>query len=913
MIVTKSPGGNKRVSQFELRKRMILQRLRELFHVKYSERELDTELRFDLERRVEANVAAGMTRKEAEMAAKREFGSMDLTKEECRDERGMRWLEDLWQDIRFGLRMLQKNPGFTVIAILTLALGIGANTAIFSVVNGVLLNPLPYPEPDQLVSLSASKPNFPTGSISYPNFLDWQKENQSFSSIAVTRGYGFNMTGQGPAEQVSAEFVTADFFPMLGVKPVIGRTFARSEDVIGVGDVVAISSSLWERKFGSSQSVLGKVITIDGMNYTIVGVIPAGFNLPLGGFSASDIYAPMAEWTNTALPVRSAGLGIHGIGRLKPGVSIEQARADMDSVTRHLGAIYPDIDKGTGATLIPLKEKSVGNVRPFLLLLLGAVGLVLLIACVNVANLLLARSTGRSREIAVRSALGAGMGRLIRQMLTESVLLAIAGGALGLAFAGLGTRAALDTLPATLPRANEVRLDGRVLLFTMIISVCAGILFGLVPAIRTARRNVHETLKESGRGGSGSRHRVHGALAIIEMAMALVLLCSAGLLIRSLAALWNVNPGFQAENVLTFGMSMPPPMIKASPMAIRAALRDFDAKIAATPGVEAEALTWASFPMGSEDDDTFWIEGRPKPASQNEGNWTLRYIVGPNYLSAMRIPLLAGRFFSERDDEHSEHVAIVDNVLAKKFFPDGDAIGHRIDFGNPNGTPDPYQIVGIVGHVKQWGLDTDDQNSLQAQSYFSFMQMSDGAMAMVPPGTGVVVRTNGRAPRLLDSIRHTSEQISKDEVISGVQTMDEIIEQSLAANRFAMMLLGAFAALALVLASIGLYGVIAYLVGQRTHEIGIRMALGAQRRDVLRWVLGQGAWMALVGVAIGLAAAAGLTRLLATQSLLFGVSGTDPLTFAGVAVVLMLVAMAACWIPARRAMRVDPIIALRYE
>ncbi len=877
------------------------------------ERELDDELQYDLERRIDANLAAGMTREEAEMTAKREFGSVDLTKEECRDERGTRWLEDLWHDVRFGLRMLRKSPGFTAIAILTLALGIGANTAIFSVVNGVLLNSLPYAEPDRLVTLHASKPNFPTGSISYPNFLDWQRDNQSFSSIAVTRSYGFNLTGTGPAEQVNAELVTAEFFPMLGVSPVIGRTFAPSEDVIGVGDVVAISSSLWERKFGSSQSVLGKAITLDGMNYTIVGVIPTGFDLPLRNFRAADIYAPMAEWTNIALRSRSAGLGIHGIGRLKPGVSMEQARADMDSVTRHLAAIYPDIDKGTGATLIPLKEEMVGRVRPFLLLLLGSVGIVLLIACVNVANLTVARSTGRTREIAVRSALGAGMGRLIRQMLTESVLLAMAGGALGLLLASMGTRAALDALPATLPRASEVRMDGRVLLFTVLISVCAGILFGLIPAMRMARRNVYETLKEGGRGGSGKRHRVQGALVIVEMAMALILLTGAGLLIRSLAALWDVNPGFQAKNVLIFGMSMPPPMIKASPTAIRAALRDFDAKIAATPGVEAEALTWAAFPMGGEDDDTFWIEGRPKPASQNEGNWTLRYIVEPNYLSAMRIPLLAGRFFSERDDEHSEHVAVVDDVLARKFFPKGDAIGHRINFGNPNGTPDPYQIIGIVGHVKQWGLDTDDQNSLQAQSYFSFMQMNDGAMAMVPPGTGVVVRTNGRVPGLMDSIRHTSEQISKDEVISGVQTMDEIIEQSLAAKRFAMMLLGAFAALALVLASIGLYGVIAYLVGQRIHEIGIRMALGAQRGDVLRWVLGQGAWMALVGVAIGLAAAAGLTRLLATQSLLFGVSATDPLTFTGVAVVLMIVALAACWIPARRAMRVDPIVALRYE
>jgi predicted permease len=910
---TKNPGDDKRVSQFELGKRLIPERSRELFHVKQSEHEMDEELRFDFERRVEANLAAGMTREEAEMAAKREFGSLDLTKEECRDERSTRWLEDLWQDICFGLRMLRKNPGFTAIAILTLALGIGSNTAIFSVVNGVLLNPLPYPEPGQLVTVSASKPNFATGSISYPNFLDWKRENQSFSFFAVTRSYGYNLTASGAAEALNAELVTADFFPMLGVKPVIGRLFTPSEDVIGIGNVVAISSGLWERKFGSSPDVLGKVITLDGKNYIIVGVIPSGFDLPLRNFQASDIYAPMAEWTNTALPNRSAGLNIHGIGRLKPGVSIEQARADMAGVTRHLAEIYPDSDKGTGATLTPMKEAAVGGVRPFLLLLLGAVGLVLLIACVNVANLMLARSTGRRREIAVRSALGAGIGRLIRQMLTESVLLAMAGGALGLTLAAMGTRAALNALPATLPRAAEVRMDGRVLLFTILISVCAGIFFGLVPAIRTARGNVQETLKEGGRGGSGARHRVHGALAIVEMAMALVLLCGAGLLIRSLAALWNVNPGFQAQNVLTFGVALPPPMIKASPAAIRAALRDYDAKIAATPGVEAEALSWGAVPMGGEDDDTFWVEGQPRPASQNEGNWTLRYVVGPDYLSAMRIPLLAGRFFSERDDEHGERVAVVDDVLAKKYFPNADVLGKTINFTNPDGTPDPYQIVGIVGHVKQWGLDTDDQNSLRAQTYLPIRQLGDGAMMMVAPGVGVIVRSKGNVTGLMDSIRQTTERISKDEVISGVQSMNEIIAQSLAAKRFAMMMLGAFAALALVLASIGLYGVIAYLVGQRTHEIGIRIALGAQRGDVMRWVLGQGARMALVGVAIGLVASAGLTQLLAKQSLLFGVSARDPLTFAGVAGVLMLVALLACWIPARRAMRVDPIIALRYE
>jgi predicted permease len=560
--------------------------------------------------------------------------------------------------------------------------------------------------------------------------------------------------------------------------------------------------------------------------------------------------------------------------------------------------------------LTPLKEGMVGEVRPFLLLLLGAVGLVLLIACVNVANLLLVRATGRVREVALRSALGASKGRLVRQMLTESVLLAIAGGALGLALARAGTHAALAALPATLPRASEVGIDARVLWCTVLLSVCAGIFFGLVPAMRTARRSVHETLKEGGRGAIGSRRRTQGALVAIQMAMALVLLTGAGLLIRSLAELWTVNPGFDPDNTYTFNLALPPQMNTAPAASIRAALRNFDAGIAATPGVEAESLSWGAVPMNGEDDTTFWIDGQPRPASDNERNWALNYIVGPDYLKAMRIPLLAGRFFSHRDDEHSQRVAVVDEVLARKYFPNGDAVGKTIHTGSHD---DAYEIVGVVGHVKQWGLDVDDQNSLRAQAYFVFMQMDYSTMALVPSNTEVIVRAAGNITGFMDSIRRTNDRISKDEVITQVQTMHEIIESSLASQRFAMMLLGAFAALALVLAGIGLYGVIAYVVGQRTNEIGIRMALGAQRGNVLRWVLWQGTQLALAGVIVGLVAAAALTRLLAKLSLLFNVSATDPLTFAAVAGVLLLVATAACWIPARRAARVDPMVALRYE
>jgi predicted permease len=817
-------------------------------------------------------------------------------------------METLLQDLRYAIRMLFKSPGFTAVAILTLALGIGANTALFSVVNGVLLNPLPFPDPARLVTVAASKPNFARGSISYPNFLDWHRINHCFSFFAVSRSSGYLLTGVGNAEELGAALVTSDFFPMLGVKPVLGRSFTPAEDEIGASNVVAISTGLWKRKFGSAPDIIGKGISLDGIGYTIVGVFPGHLDLPM---RPVDIYAPLGEFRAPALSSRLAGLGIHGLARLKPGVTIEQARTEMQRVTNYMAETYPAADKGTGATLDPLKESIVGKVRSFLLLLLGAVGLVLLIACVNVANLLLARSTGRSREIAVRSALGAGTSRIIRQMLTESALLAALGGALGLALAAFGTRTALTALPATLPRASEVGMDARVLWFSLLLSLLVGILFGLVPAIRTARRSTYETLKEGGRGAVGSRHRTQGALVAVQMVMALVLLTGAGLVIRSLAQLWNVNPGFNPDNILTFNLALSPQMNAAPAAAIRVALRNFDEAIAATPGVEAESLYWGALPMYAEDDTSFWVAGQPQPASQSAMDGTLSYTVGPDYLKVMRIPLLAGRFLTDSDDEHSKPVVVVDRVLAQKYFPNGDAIGKVIYVGSQTNS---FEIVGIVDHVKQWGLDTDAQNSLRAQSYFSVKQFSDSIISLMPSNTGVVVRSSGNVLGLMDSIRRASDQLNKDNVISAVVTMHEIIQSSLAPRRFAMMLLGSFAALALLLAGIGLYGVTAYAVGQRTHEMGVRMALGAQKRDVFRLVVGQGLRLALVGVAIGAASALMLVRLLSSFSqLLYGVAGSDPLTLVAVAIVLIGVAFLACYIPARRAMRVDPMVALRYE
>ncbi len=814
----------------------------------------------------------------------------------------------LFDDVRYGLRMLRKCPSFTAVAVITLALGIGANTALFSVINGVLLNPLPFHDPNQLVALSESKPNFAQGSISYPNFRDWQKDNHTFSAMAIAREAGFSLTGLGEAEQVNAELTSSDFFSLLGVNPVLGRTFAPGEDQVGAGPVALISAGFWQRKFSSAPDVLGKSLTLNGKDYTIVGVIPANFHLVAPSFRDSELYIPIGQWNNNLLLNRGAGLGIHGFGRLKPEVTIEQARADMDRVTRNLAAAYPGDDSGIGANLVPLKQRMVGRVRPLLLVLLAAVGFVLLIACVNVASLLLARSTSRTREFAIRAALGATRTRVVRQLLTESVLLAIAGGALGVLLAAWGTRAALGLLPTALPRAQEIGLDARVLFFTMAISLLAGILFGLAPAFKTSQPDLHETLKEGGRGASGTRHRTQNVFVVVEMAMALVLLIGAGLMIRTLTHLWQVDPGFDSHNVLTFSLTLPPSMMTATPDAIRSNLRAWNDKLASVPGVSAASLSWGAFPLSSDDEQQFWLEDQPKPASENKMNWTLDYIVDPGYLQVMGIPLERGRFLAPQDNEHSARVVAIDDVFASKFFPGQDPIGKRIHI---NGHSAPAQIVGVVRHVKQWGLDSDDQQELRSQMYLPFMQLADDAMAQVPSGLSVVVRANGSMPGLLDSIRRASLQMSREQVIYAPQTMNEIVSISLASQRFSMILLGFFAALALVLASVGIYGVISYVVGQRTHEMGVRMALGAQPSHILCLILGRGGMLALAGVGLGVAAAFGLTRLMA--GMLYGIRATDPITFAGVAILLVVAALAACYIPARRATKVDPMVALRYE
>jgi len=808
-----------------------------------------------------------------------------------------------WQDLRYGLRVLLKNPGFTAIAILTLALGIGANTALFSVVNGVLLNPLPFAKPDELVAVYAKSPTFGESSIAYPNFLDWQKGNQSFALLSAFRSDDYNMTGAGEPERVHIHMISAEFFTALGMQPLVGRTFRPEEDVVGAGPVALLSDGLWHRKFGSAQDVLGKNITLNGKAYTIVGVAPGHIT----GLSNTDIFVPIGQWSDPTFRDRRISMGMNSIGRLKPGVTIEQARLDMNRIAENLAVAYPEADKGMGVTLVPLKTDVVGNVKGILLVLLGAVSFVLLIACANVANLLLARSTGRSREFAIRAALGASPLRVIRQLLTESVLLGIAGGCLGLVIAKLGVRVLVAALANTLPRSEEIALNGQVLFYTLGISVLTGILFGLIPALKTLRPDTHETLKEGGRGSSGARHRAQSIFIVVEMAMAVVLLIGSGLMIRTLAALGNINPGFDPNNVLTFNISATSGTAMSADQ-LRAMYRETLRQLQNIRGVESVSMMGGSLPMTGDSEIPFWLEGQPKPASDTDMPFALFYLVNTGYHEAMRIPVERGRAFTEQDSEHGPAVALIDASFARKYFPNQDPVGKHINLGLFDTQP---EIVGVVGHVEHWGLGSRQNQNLQAQLYLPVWQVPDRFWPLLANGSTYVARTAGNSGDIAGAIRQGAEKVVSSAVLYDVRPMGEIVARSISTQRLTMFLLSIFSALALVLSAVGIYGVISYLTGQRTHEIGVRVALGASRSDVLRMVLGQGLKITLIGVAIGLAAAFGLTRLITTM--IYGVRATDPLTFGSVALLLSGVALFACYIPARRAMRVDPIVALRYE
>ncbi len=889
-------------------------RLCGMSHSQQTESDLAAELEAHLAMHIEHSMRSGLSEAEARRQALIQLGGLEQTKIVYRERRGLPFLETLAQDILYGCRVLRKNPGFAVVTVLTLGLGIGANTALFSIVNGVLLNPLPYPHPNELVTVHASKPNFNQGSISYPNFRDWQRDNHTLSALAITRAANFSLTGLGETERIRAQFVSSDFFPLLGVKPVLGRLVAPGEDEIARGPVALISTEFWQRKFGSKPDALGKSLTLDGRDFTIVGVLPPDFDLSVNSFRAREVYVPIGQWPTTALHDRGAGLGIHGIARIKPGVTFAQAQDDMNGVSDRLAAAFPEDDHGIRARLVPMRDSMVGDVQPLLFVLLGAVGFVLLIACVNVANLLLARSNARAQEFAIRSALGASRLRIIRQLLTESTLLALAGGGLGLLLASFGTRGALALLPSDLPRISEVHLSAPVLCFTLCISLAVGILFGLLPALKVSRQQLHDTLKEGGRGASGARHLTQNSLVIFEMAMALVLLAGAGLMIRSLVAISKVNPGFDPHGVTTFDLAAPPSMAMASPDEIRAYLRETHRRMRQVPGIQAVSFFGGGLPMGGGDDEQlFWLESEAKPSNSSDMHWALQYTTEPDYLRIMRIPLLRGRYFTDADKEHSLRVAVIDDTFAKKYFGSQDPIGKHISLDGEDGKA---TIVGVVGHVMQWGLDNDAAVAipLRAQLYLPFMQQGDNQMTLKDGlGVDVVVRSNGDSSTAVRDIQNAMRQMDREQVVWGAETMDQAIARTLAGRRFSMILLAVFAGLALLLASIGMYGVISYLVGQRTHEIGIRMALGAGRRDILGWVLAQGGKLALLGAGVGLVAALALTQVMAHWSLLYGVHAWDPWTFTGVTLLLMAIAVAATCIPAARAMRIDPTQALRNE
>ena len=903
----------------------ILRRLAPLNLAPTREAEIADELSQHLDDRYQELVASGQSEDTAFRTALNELKGEDLLARRLRPvERNPyrepivpgkttgNFLSGVLQDIRYALRVLRKSPGFATVAVLTLALGIGANTALFSVVNGVLLNPLPYAHPDKLVTVTSFEPQFGEGSISYPDLQDWVRENRTLSSLAGYRSFqSFNLIGQTDAQRVSAVNVSASFFPTLGVTPILGRNFSPAEDQLNGPPAVILSGGFWKTKFGSSPDIVGKTLNLDGKDYTVVGVLPQNFYFCCRNinFQLGDVYVPLGAAQQPWMRDRKVHTGIYAVGRIKDGVTLTQARADLADVARNLAATYPDADQGRSSSVTPVKQEMVQDIQPFLLVLLAAVGFVLLIACVNVANLLLARSTGRAREFAIRAALGASQGRVVRQLLTESVLLSLVGGGLGLLLASWGTTAGLSILPSTLPRANDVHMDPHVLLFTLIISLVAGVLFGLAPALKTSHPDLHETLKEGGRGGSGVRYRTQNIFVIVEMALAVVLLVGAGLTIRTLVGLWSVNPGLNPHNVLGFEVGFPPAPPNTSANALRARVRQMTDKIASVPGLTAVSVDNWRLPMTGADDLPFTIEGQPKPADENSSPDAIWYIASPGYLNVMKIPLLRGRFIGPQDDANSPGVCVIDEDFARKYFGNQDPIGKRID---PTLTiKEPLEIVGIVGHVKQFGLDESGINASYPQFYTSNFQLPDDILTASESSAGYVVRTQGPPDAFTGAIRGAVHAFNSKAVFYEPETMDSVISDSLASRRFAMILLAIFAGLALVLASIGIYGVISYIAGQRTHEIGIRIALGAQRRDILRIVLGHGTRLALIGVAVGLAASAGLTRLM--SKILFGVSSLDPLTFICVAVVLTLVALAACYIPARRAMRVDPIVALRYE
>lgn len=813
-------------------------------------------------------------------------------------------MNTLLADLRYAVRLLLQSPGFTLIAVLTLALGIGATSALFSVVNGVLLNPLPYPHSERLIVIYARIAGLDSAPVEYPNFLDWQRDSRSFASMAAYRNEDYNYVGNSEGERLSGYMISASFFDTLGVAPVLGRTFRVDDDQIGAAPVAVLGGGFWKRRFGSSPDIIGRPITLNGTAYTIVGVVPDTFTF-YGNMR--DVYTPIGQWNDPSFRDRRISVGARALGRLNPGFTLAQAQAEMDRVAHNLAVAYPEADAGHNIKLVSMKEDQVGNVQPLLLVLLAAVGFLMLIACANVANLLLARSLARSREFAIRSALGASHARIMRQLLTESVLLSSLGGALGLLLAYCGMKTLLKALPAALPRIGEVSLDSKVLLFTLVLSLVTGVVFGLAPALKATGSNLQEIMKQSGRGSSGFRHRLQGAFVAAEMGLALVLLVGAGLMVRTLDALWKVNPGFNPNHAITFSLAMPATSNTTS-AETRARLRNFDDKVRSIPNVQAVSVTLGSRPMIHDSALPFWIEGEPKPAHDSEMHAATFFLVESGFREAMGITLLRGRFITDQDNESASIVIDIDDNFARTYFPGQDPLGKHINLTEFNVQA---EVVGVVGHVKQYALDADPPGAIQAQFFYPFMQIPEKVMPLVAKSVAVVLRTHGDPIPVMGQVRKTVQEIDPRDVVYNVQTMDDVVATSYAARRLTMLLLTGFAALAIILACVGIYGVVSYLVGQRTQEIGIRLALGAQRHNILVLVLGEGTKMASIGAVLGIVASLLLTRLMAKQ--LFGVSPHDPITYASVAFVLMFVAIAASFVPARRAVRMDPMKSLRSE
>jgi putative ABC transport system permease protein len=826
-------------------------------------------------------------------------------------------LSALMQDIRYGGRMLLKKPGFTFVAVLALALGIGANTAIFSVINAVLLRPLPFNDPDRLVMVWGSAPQVQAEWDKLPasaaGFEDWREQNHVFEQLAAFKTWAWNLTGSNSEpEQVWGARVSADLFPVLGVKPLLGRTFLPEEERNGATHVILMGHGLWQRRFGSDPNIIGRTISLTGQSYTVVGVMPPGFKFPggtnmLSGFRFSpqtELWEPLAI-TNDDLKNRGT-LNLAVIGRLKPNVTLEEAQAEMTTIARRLEEQYPDSNQGLGIKLVRLHEQVVGQVRLALLVLLATVGFVLLIACANVANLLLARSTSRQKEIAIRTALGAGRARLIRQLLTESVLLALVGGAAGLLLAFWGIDALGALIPENIPRANEIGIDARMLGFTLLVSLLTGLVFGLAPALQASRTDVNESLKEGMRGMTSSlgRNRLRSLLVVCEIALALMLLVGAGLLIRSFIRLQQVSPGFDPRSVMAAEVALPfQPGAKYEDEKKQAAFfEQAIERIETIPGVESAGAV-ESLPLsGAVESSSFNIDGRAAAQSAAEQPNADYTEVSSHYFRAMGIPVIKGRAFTSDDRADAPGVVVINESLGRKYFAGEDPLGRRITFDN---LKDPeakwLTIVGVVGDVKQTNLNAETEPAI----YLPHTQSPSPLMTLV-------VRTRSADPTsVAASVRGEIRALDRDIPVTSMRAMEQVLAASVSQRRFSMLLLGIFAGVALLLAAVGIYGVMAYSVTQRTHEIGIRMALGAQGGDILKLVVGQGMILALIGVAIGLAAALLLTRVM--MSLLFNVSATDPLTFAAVSLLLITVALIACYIPARRAMRVDPMEALRYE